>query len=56
MDHDHTLQTETIITSATAPLYRRRVLHGLGGLALGALGLVGITQAAQAKSCQQRCD
>jgi hypothetical protein len=34
---------------------RRQVMHGLGALALGSLGVLGIGQAADAKSCKKRC-
>lgn len=34
---------------------RRRVLRGLGALTLGSLGVLGLGQAADAKSCRKRC-
>ncbi|HET7093029.1 MAG TPA: hypothetical protein VFI22_06120 [Thermomicrobiales bacterium] len=34
---------------------RRRTLQGLGGVALGSLGVLGLGQAADAKSCKKRC-
>jgi hypothetical protein len=34
---------------------RRRALQGLGGVTLGSLGVLGLGQAADAKSCKKRC-
>ena len=35
--------------------HRRSALRALGGLTLGSLGVVGLGQAADAKSCKKRC-
>lgn len=34
---------------------RRRVVRGLGALALGALGAAGLTRSASAQDCKQKC-
>ena len=34
---------------------RRTALLGLGGLALGTLGALGLGQAAEAKTCKKKC-
>jgi hypothetical protein len=43
--------TRTLESAAT----RRRALRGLGGVTLGSLGVLGLGQAVDAKSCQKRC-
>jgi hypothetical protein len=34
---------------------RREVVQGLGALALGSLGVLGVSRAAGAESCKERC-
>lgn len=37
------------------PAERRKVVQGLGALALGSLGVLGVSRAASAESCKERC-
>jgi hypothetical protein len=57
MDH-HIKHPIDLLAEHVQALPRRRVVQGLGGLALGALGLAGIrqeTEAARTKRCKNRC-
>jgi hypothetical protein len=55
MDHETHQRVDVIAKHVDAWLPRRRVVQGLGALALGALGLAGIDQVVQAKRCEKRC-
>jgi hypothetical protein len=50
---DH--RTDAIAKHVDAWLPRRRLVQGMGGLALGALGLATVDRAAEAERCDKRC-